>query len=201
MSDYNLFPEDVCLAVINKLSTPVISVQDMDSKLREITVNLEPLYVYPEPQVFEAVYPSLVIYETNIFPDYSRLVSCGDLLVDNEVLDAENKLVRADYREKPSPAIMLVAIRAYTRFDSQRDIIRKAIYSRFGYPAGGFAVNGFNVSSSFLPETPLLKVPDQELMGNTSQRSRVTQWILRVETRLDLSVRQTVPVVRTVTVT
>lgn len=192
MANIDLFPEDICLAIKQALSSPPIVVPDEDEFRQRISVNLNPRYVFPEPELADLECPSLTLFESSVIPDLPRR-SQGDTIVDEEVYDSEGKLVSASYREKPIPHVVFVDIRSYTSFDEQRDTIRREVLSRL---INGLVINGTSVFFSFIGETPLVNITNSPEESVTDVRRRGTLWRFKTYTRFDISLRHNIAVVR-----
>lgn len=199
MADYNLFPEDICLAIKRLLSDPAIEVPAEDKTGSRVTYKVSPKYIKPEPELVIAEYPSLVFYESSVYPDLDRMTS-GDYLEDNHQYDSAGNLTRLDVRPHPAPHTVLIDIRAYTSFNQQRDIIRKEIYRRLQVPVSVLNVNGIPIRIRFVMEQSLERVSPDGSGEQTTDLFKGTLWRFQTYTYFDVAMRRNLPTVRDVIV-
>lgn len=196
-----MFPEEICLAVKQTLSDPPIMVPDESIKGNQVSVQVEPKYISPDAEITEVRYPSLVLFETHVYPDYSRR-EAGEKIIDNLVLDSGGLPVSMDSRDVPEPYIVLIDVRFYGKYNIQRDIVRHEIYKRFSIPHGYLKVGETHIPLLFSGERTLSENREQDSgvynEGDSKINMKGTQWRFRARTRFDVASRHKVYVVRDV---
>lgn len=182
MSDYNLFPSDICSAIKDLLTFPVIRVMQ-DNK----QVDVPAVYVYPELEDNHSA-PVLTFFDQSATPDLGRM-QVGVVLKDNETYDDGGNLLSVDLRDHPASFYVDVYIRLKFKFYEHRDTVRKEIYRRFQVPRGSILVNDIPLLIHLEKEIPMLDDVDER--GN-----KVAQWLFSVSTYFDVNPRTKVSTVQ-----
>lgn len=182
LSDYDLFPSDICMSIKDLLSSPIIRVMQNHQQ-----VDVLPFYTFPDIDESRSV-PRLIFYQGDLLPDFSR-AQIGEKIKDNEVYDNYGNLLRVDLRDYPEPFSVDIYIRLKFKFYEHRDAISKEIYKRFKLPRGRLLVGGVELPCALVKEIPLLDGVDE--YGN-----KVSQWLFSVSTYFDVNNRNTVSTVK-----
>lgn len=179
---YELFSSDVCMAIKELLTFPIIRVLENNQQK-----DVPAFYTFPEVDDNVAT-PRLIIFDHSPEHTPSRL-QVGEKLRDNEIYDTYGNLVRVNLRKHPEPFSIPVYVRLKYKFFEHRDLVRKEVYRRFkGVPRGSLVVNGVPLLAILENEIPILDGVDND--GN-----KVCQWLFSISAHLDISEPQTVSTV------